>query len=338
MQDPSRNPMGIMTVQTYLYLDGIPADAPGRADQPSFSFDPQGMWRFSIDDGWYAVEAAALELHRMFARAIFKGLPYNELLASAPTFIATLGHNSEAAGSKSDLEDLLGLADRIPELHRFLYLYDCQRLVSAIQECTKELIQIQGELYRTLNLESFFYPPMKHEDGTRYSTSPVVTKLFAFLSFLFIRMHSLLDYTVKVALEAEKLPTNFTNYPKMSSLNAQYGDRKRLGLNKESGTLFEDCEFLVTVETLRNHIIHNGLLDDMPKGYEEIEDGVATEKYLLMPDMTDGRFDRFRNRNLFYGREDKINLRLPFLVTEFLGKQEATLRLISEDLRNRQGL
>lgn len=328
----------MMTVPIYLYLDGIPADAPGRAGEPSFAFDTQGLWRFSSDDGWYAVEAAAVELHRMFARAIFKELPYSELLPLVPPFIATLGHNSEAAGSKSDFEEVLGLASRIPELHRFLFLYDCQRLVSAIQECAKEIIQIQGEFYRTFNLESFFYPPMKQEDGLRYSTSPVVTKLFAFLSFLFIRMHSLLDYTVKVAMEAEKLPTNFTNYPKMSSLNAQYGDRKRLGLNKKAGTLFEDCTFLVTIEALRNHIIHNGLLDDMPKAYEEIKDGVAADKYILMPDMTDGHFDKFRNRNLFYEREDKINRRLPFLVTEFLRRQEVTLRAIAEGLRSRHDL
>ena len=89
---------------------------------------------------------------------------------------------------------------------------------------------------------------------------------------------------------------------------------------------------------MRNHIIHNGLLDDMPKAYEEIKDGVAADKYILMPDMTDGHFDKFRNRNLFYGREDKINRRLPFLVTEFLGRQEVTLRAIAEGLRIRHDL
>ena len=327
-----------MRAPIYLYLDGIPANAPGRGGEPSFAFDPQGVWRFSSDDGLYAVETAAVELHRMFAKAIFKGHPYNKLLPLVPPFIATLGHNSEAAGSKSDFADMLSLANRIPELHRFLYLYDCQRLVSAIQECAKEVIQIQGEFYRTFNLEPFFYPPMKHEDGLRYSTSPVVTKLFAFLSFMFIRMHSLLDYSVKVAMEAEKLQTNFTTYPKMSSANAQYGDRKRLDLNKKAGTVFEDCTFLFTIETLRNHIIHNGLLDDMPKAYEEIKGGITAEKYILMPDMTDGHFDKFRNRNLFYGREDKINQRLPYLVTEFLARQEETLRAIADGLRGRHDL
>ncbi|CDX51590.1 hypothetical protein MPL3365_130547 [Mesorhizobium plurifarium] len=73
-----------MTVPVYLYLDGVHGDVPGRAGEASFAFDPQGMWQFSGDDGLYAVEAAAVELHRVFARAIFKGLPYNELLQFVP--------------------------------------------------------------------------------------------------------------------------------------------------------------------------------------------------------------------------------------------------------------
>ncbi|MDM7852692.1 hypothetical protein [Pseudochrobactrum kiredjianiae] len=325
-------------MSNFLYLDGIPADVPSRAGASFFAFNPQGSWRFSIDDGLNAVEVAAVNLHETIVKAIFKELPYAEMLQFVPPFIATLGHNSEAKGSKSDFEKVLSLTNRIPELHRFLYLYDCQRLVSAIQECAKEIIQLQGEFYRTFNLEPFFYPVLQHEDGIRYSTSPVVTKLFAFLSFIFIRMHSLLDYTVKVAMEAEKLQINFTRYPKMASSNAQYGDRKRLKLNKKRNTLFEDCSFLVTVETLRNHIIHNGLLDDMPKAYEVIKENITVEKYILMPDMTDGYFDKLRNRNLFYNEEDKINQRLPNLVKEFMNRQEATLHLISEDLRSRYNL
>jgi hypothetical protein len=44
--------------------------------------------------------------------------------------------------------------------------------------------------------------------------------------------------------------------------------------------------------------------------------------------MTNGRFDRFKNRNLFFGTEDKINLRLPALIAEFEQRIEATVSLI----------
>ncbi len=315
-----------------LNLDGIPSTAPRNDGKPFFQFDPQGVWRSSAGDGLDEVEAVCVRLHQDFRRAIMKGVAYEQLLMMLPQFVSIAGHNSEAPLSKALFEQFLAEYAGFPEINRFLYLYDCQRLVSSIQECTKEVVQIQGEFFQVFNMESFFYPLMKHEDGTRYSTSPIVTKLFAYLSFIFIRLHSLLDYTVKVAMEAENLRSDFKTYPKMSSLSLQYGDRKRVSFNGAVGTLFEGNDFLMTVETLRNHIIHDGLLDDMPKAYEVIKDGVAIEKFVLMPDMTNGRFDRSRNRNLFYGGEDRINLRLPDLVREFMNREVATLLSVREGL------
>ena len=112
----------------------------------------------------------------------------------------------------------------------------------------------------------------------------------------------------------------------------KYGDRKQVSFNGERGTLFEACEYMTMVEVLRNHLIHDGLLDDMPKAYERIEDGSPVEKFILFPDMTDGRFDRFKNRNLFFGNEGKINLRLPKLIEEFQTRQIATLEQILKPL------
>lgn len=190
-----------------------------------------------------------------------------------------------------------------------------------------------GEFYRTLNTEALFFPPIKHDDGIRYNTSPTVTKLFALLTFLFVRMHSLLDYIVKLALEAEGIPRDFTKYPKLRSSNEQFGGRKKISYNKHPGSLFEDCEFITFVETLRNHLIHDGLLDDMPKAYERNENGVTMERFLLFPDMTAGRLDRFGNRNLFFSREDKINERLPEIIAEFQARLIVTLGLTLKGLR-----
>ncbi len=189
----------------------------------------------------------------------------------------------------------------------------------------KELIQMTGEFYRTLNIKALFYPPIRQDDGIRYNTSPTVTKLFALLTFIFVRMHSLLDYVVKLALEAEGMPTDFTKHPKLRSSNEQFGSRKKVSFNNHPGSLFEDCEFITFIETLRNHLIHDGLLDCMPKAYERIENGVAVERFLMIPDMTAGRFDRFGNRNLFFSREDKVNERLPKILEDFQKRLIVTL-------------
>lgn len=257
---------------------------------------------------------------------------YSQLLPVLPPLVYLSGLNSESNLSKVDFEKLVRLTADFPEINRFLFLYDAQKLVGSIQECLKELIQMVGEFYRTLNTEALFFPPIQQDDGIRYNTSPTVTKLFALLTFAFVRMHSLLDYTVKLALEVEGLPQDFTKYPKMRSANEQFGSRKRVSFNKLAGTLFEECEFVTLIETLRNHLIHDGLLDDMPKAYERIENGTAVENFLLFPDMTEGRFDRFGNRNLFFSKEDKINERLPEILSEFQARLKATLENILQQL------
>ncbi|WP_155490308.1 hypothetical protein [Pseudomonas syringae group genomosp. 3] len=103
-------------------------------------------------------------------------------------------------------------------------------------------------------------------------------------------------------------------------------------LNDRRGSLFESCEEVQEVESVRNLLIHDGLLDDMPKAYEVIQNGVAIERFILMPDRTNGQFERYKNRRLFYGREDKINLRLASLVRAFQLREVETLKGIRENI------
>ena len=311
----------------YLNLNGIPTDAPP-GDRVFFYFDPQGVWRRSQGDRSSEFDFLCVRLHDALRKRIMEGKGYEQLIYSLPQFVQTVGLNSEGLGGAAQFEQSLKTCKDFPHLNAFLYLYDCQKLVGSIQECNKEVDQLLGEFYKTLNTEPMFYPPFRQEDGIRFNTSPTVTKLFAHLSFIFIRLHSLLDYSAKVAAEVDKLRSEFTKYPKLASANILFGDRKKLSLNNAAGTVFEASDLVTTVETLRNHIIHDGLLDDMPKGYEDIRGGVAIERFLLMPDMTAGRFDRFNNRNLFFGQEDKINLRLPALIDAFQTRMEATVEAL----------
>ncbi|WP_283444156.1 hypothetical protein [Noviherbaspirillum suwonense] len=309
-------------------MNGIPSDLPRDADVVYLWFDPQGVWRLNRGDLSYELDAVCVRLHNVLRKTVMQGVPYDELLPRVPQFVSLSGLNSESILSKDHFEKFIKLCATFPELNRFLYLYEVQKLISSIQESLKELLQMVGEFYRTLNTEGLFYPPIQQEDGIRFNTSPTVTKLFALLTFVFVRMHSLLDYIVKLAIETEHLPPNFTKYHKMRSLNDQFGSRKKISFNKSPKTLFEECEFITTIETLRNHLIHDGLLDDMPKAYEQIEQGRAVERFILFPDMTHGRFDRYGNRNLFFSKENKINKCLPEIVTEFQLRLKVTLEML----------
>jgi len=312
-----------------LHLDGVPTLFRDGVEGDCFWQDPQGSWRPVLDDGLYAIEEQCVGLHDDLAAKIFGDIRrYHALLPAVPPFLDQAGLNSEAPIGRADFEKILTKLADFPDLNRLLYLYDSRVLISAIQECTKEVSQLTGEFYRILNMEPFFTPGIPMEDGTRWSTSPTVTTLFSTLGFLFIRLHSLLDYVAKLAREVERMPDNFDRYPRLASANFLFGDRKRLRIDKVRGTLFEPCDEVAEVELIRNLLIHDGLLDDMPKAYEVIDGGKAIERFVLMPDQTAGQFDRFKNRHRFYGREDKINLRLTTLVRGFQSRQVETLKAI----------
>jgi hypothetical protein len=306
-------------------------------DGEGYLRDPQGTWRPIGGDRSDQVEAECVALHDGFARALFGDIaPYHALLPHIPQFVLLAGLNSEAAVTRSLFETWVrdGRA-RVPELHRLLYLYDCRTLVAAIQECTKEVGVLTGEFYRLLNLEPFFPGYRPDVDDIRFSTSPVVTLLFATLGFLYIRLHSLLDYATKLAHEVEHLKSGFDSYPKLASAKILFGDRKRLAIDHLPSSLFEACDEIDEIETLRNRLIHDGLLDDMPKAYEVWTAGVVTERFVLLPDRTGRRLDRYKGRSLFFGGEDKINLRLPTLIATFNARMVVTLKDIHRRLTQR---
>lgn len=312
-------------ISIFLGLDGIPTRKLPLKGVPFFQFDPSGTWRISSGDKSFDIEAACIKLHDALAAKIFGNLQnYHRILPRVPEWVFTAGLNSESAVSKVEFERFYtGASSEV--LHKLLYFYDCRKLVTSIQEATIEIVHLQGEFFKTLNLEELFYPQGVSPDGLRMISSPVTTKLIALINVIFIRLHSLLDYMTKLIYEVEHIRTDFTEYPRLSARSKLFGDRRDISLNLEEGTLFQPCFMITEIETFRNLIIHDGFLDDMPKAYELRSEGNVKERFILMPDRIDGRLTVFKNRKLFYGAEDKINLRLPTLVSEFQNRLEATL-------------
>ena len=287
-------------------------------------------------DRLHEIEEVCVQLHDAFAASLFGKLEYYyALLPIIPESVLLGGLNSECPLSREQFEQTLKKLKDFPHLNRLLYLYDCRQLVAGVQECTKEVCFLVGEFYRILNLEELFFPPVFEGDGTRYCTSPIVTTLVAVLNMVYVRLHSLLDYVTKLGVEVKKLREAFGIYPKLASSGTLFGAHKGLDWGDKTGTLFEDCDTVHEVELFRNQIIHDGLLDDMPKAYKVVKDGVSIEKFVLLPNRAGAQFARYRNRHLFFGAEDKINLRLPQLLEDFQARQVATLRALLTSLRGR---
>lgn len=320
----------------YLTLKGIPAGTSEGLASLYFTCDSHGVWYPNKGNYLYEIDTICVRIHDSLAERIFGSLDkFYNYLSISPEYLSKAGMNSESLVSKNSFKQKLEKVAGNVEINKALYLFDCQKLVSGIQECSKEVMYLQGEFYHTLNLEELFYPDLKENDGVRYITSPAVTKLYALLGFVYIRMYSLLDYVTKLAIEIESLKTQFDSYSRLVSKNSQYGDRKKISLNNYSDSLFEQCTLLTEIESVRHHLIHDGLLDDMPKVYEVISSGQCIEKYLLFPDQTtEGRFESFKNRNLFYSGNNKINYRLPDVTKEFQKRLLLTLGLLLDKINS----
>ena len=319
----------------FINLNGIPSEQRPAGNENYFYYDLQGELRINNGDRLLEIEKVCVDIHKALIPAIFGDIEaYYKAIRIAPELVITGGLNSESLVSRDNFEKFMMEHGDKEETNKLLYLFDCRKLVASIQECTKETLQIQAELYRSLNLDQFFFPAIEEADGTRFITSPVVTKIHALLGFIFIRLHSLLDYTTKLAFEIEHLKTNFSSYPRLSSSNILFGQRSRISFNLIPNSLYERCDLITEIELYRNLIIHDGLFDDMPKAYKVIANGETIEKYVLLPDrQPDGQLEKFKNRNLFYSREDKINMRLTALVNEFQTRHLKTLELVLANLK-----
>jgi hypothetical protein len=348
--------------ETFLNLNGVPSHENNQLNKIFFCEDLLNGWSINIGDLSYEISKQIIDIDYSLTEKIFGDYKYFEdMQTSMPdsifSFIFLAGLNSESKISKDFFEKQINTlsidsdnSEINIDLHKFLYIADCQKLIHGIQECNQEIMQLQVEFYRSLNLDKFFelstqnidkfkttYFSSKSENynGVDFIYSSMSTKICSSLSYIFIRLYSMLDYVTKLAFELENLRSNFTIYPKLLSKNILYGNRSKLIVNNISGTLFDKCPILTQIETYRNFIIHGGFLDDISKIYQVYKQGKVVEKFILFPDLTvEGTLKSYRNRNLFYSEGNKINLYLPNIVIDFQAKLLKTLQTIQNNFND----
>jgi hypothetical protein len=309
----------------FLTLHGIPSDTPPK--DTFYYYDELGGWNINSGELYFEINDEIISLYYLFQESIMENVEYDVISKCMPIFVGDSGLNSDCPTSRDNFQFFLNEFKNFPEIYRFLYLHDCDHLIQSLSVCCEEIKNICGEFYLTLNSGTFF-EINDYSDGVRFTCSSDTTKLMSYINFIFIRLYSVLDYIVKICFELENPPKDFNNYNKMCSKNKLFGDKKRLRINNTKNTLFEECDFITMIETIRNHIIHDGIIDIRPKGYERYVDGVIVERFILFPDMKNGRFEHYVNRKLFYGGEDKINLRLPSIINEFNTRLINTIKVI----------
>ena len=75
--------------------------------------------------------------------------------------------------------------------------------------------------------------------------------------------------------------------------------------------LFEKCDLVSIIESLRNEVVHNGTWELNPKVFIKFKDELPVERYMLFPDIAQGHLATVKSRNHFFGSGTKVNQAFP---------------------------
>lgn len=255
------------------------------------------------------------------------GLDYYEGIESQPMWRVYAGTDSESMMSKVDFENMVKDGDS--SLFRELYLVDCHNQVRFVQDKVFKINSLLIHFYKELCCLHIDERTKERFDNSGfYTTSDTVSSL---LMNVFISIYSALDQFTKLCYLVENLQNDFSKYPKLKNEKIQFGDKNKLQIEK-SDTVFEDCDTISYISTLRNAFVHDATLQAFDKIYIGLKDGEVYEKIIFLPDMEPKYFDRHINRCRFFSRGTRLNLILPELIDDFFKRVDTTIIRINEIL------
>lgn len=248
-----------------------------------------------------------------------------------PIFVQEAGQDFEC-GLTSELFSEWIQKDKykkLPNFYKHLYLVDCQFLVGTIQNLLCGMEDSFIRYYSLISSVGNNLEPFK-PDVTMFQMSSYVGTISATLESYFIKAYSILDMLCKIGHELKSPQNTFTSYKKMRSADILWGARKDLEINNTAGTIFEKCDLISVIESLRNEVVHNGTWELNPKAYIRYKDGVPIEKYMLFPDISQGRLATVKGRKHFFGNGTKVNEVLPRIHSEFKIRLLKTVKMLNK--------
>lgn len=310
---------------TFYNTDGIPTDKPKENKFWVQKFNDQIFLKEG--DITSDIDFTCVRLHDLLAQRIFGDRQkYYNLLPSIPMWLVYGGIDSDIKMSKEDFEKLVAKGEKDEMFNKLLYFYDCRNLISTLQNSVLETKYLFGQFYKILNEDDFLLTTKPIDpDNAQFASGMIVTNIISTINHFFINLYSQLDFITKVAYEFENLVTDFSKYPKLKSANLLFGDSKKLSITGLSGSIFETSKTIDTVMTIRNEIVHNASYDCMPKVYQIFKGGLLVEKYILLPDLQNGRLKAFKNRKRFFDDDIRLNEVLPSLTIEFWQRLKLTI-------------
>jgi len=255
---------------------------------------------------------------------------YYKGLSCLPAFVQEAGQNSDCGLTADVFSKWIQdeKCKRITNFNKYLYLVDCQFLVGTIQNLLRGMedafvnyfikISNVNTINSTGNLNAIIY-----------EMSQNIVSISAGLENYFIKAYSILDMLCKISFEIQNPQEDFSKYTKMKSADLLWGARKNLAINGSEKTLFQKCELVSMIESMRNEVVHNGTWELNPKVYIRFENGKLVERFMLFPDISQGRLATVKGRKHFFGYGTKVNDILPRIHIEYKNRLLNTIRLLN---------
>ena len=260
----------------------------------------------------------------------------NNHLPNIPVMIQNAGQDSDSPLSVEDFKKIISddNCKEIPNFYKYLYLSDCQFLVGTIQNLLSGIEDSFIKYYITLASFNQGNIPIERlgSNGIFYVISELSRSASSLLETYFTKAYSILDIVCKICYEIQNKQEKFDSYTKLRSANVLWGNRKKLLINGTQDTLFENCELISTIESLRNEYVHNGTWELNPKIFVQIRDDNIEECYMLFPDMDKGRLESMKSRKHFFSKGIKVNDKLPDLHREFKKRLLNTIKYLNSEI------
>lgn len=289
------------------------------------SFDrytyPNDSIRYDLDD-------VLVELYDVFRDSLFDDMNrYYLELSTAPIWMQSAGQDTDCVIG-SDLFKKWVLEVNNESSYRLMYLVDCQYLIGTIQNLLCAMENAFVNYYKTIAeipCDSRYMDC--NESKVIFTSSSAVIDAISFIETYFTKAYSILDMASKICYELEHLRSEFDTYHKLKCEDILWGNRKHLKIKNTPNTIFEDCELIRNIESIRNETVHNGTWELRPKLFIKIDAGKVIEKFMLFPDMVQGRLAKVKGRRHFFSQNVKVNDVLPKVHLEF---QQRLLETVHE--------
>ena len=282
----------------------------------------------------YELDNELVGLCDLFRDLLFEDVDqYYKELSSMPIWVQKAGQSSGIAISSDMFTELMDNA-AIPNLFKHLYLVDCQFLVGTVQNL---LCAMESAFVSYYQLLSCFpidgdYRDLTDENRTIIVLSSYSIQASSAVETYFTKAYSILDIMTKICYEIQFLRNDFPGYQKLKSADVLWGSKKKLDINETEGTIFEKCELISNVESIRNEIVHNGTWELTPKIFIRFNNGEEAERFMLFPDMEQGHLSTVKNRRHFFSGNVKMNDIFPEIHLEFKNRLMNTIYEIKKNV------